>query len=94
VRHLLVVYDVADDERRNKVAKALEGFGRRLQYSIFECRLSEADFERMRARLTELLVLDEDGLIIVELCSRCAERMEVLGAVRSPRPEGKGLIVV
>ena len=34
---VLVVYDIPDDKRRTKLATFLEGYGRRVQYSVFEC---------------------------------------------------------
>jgi CRISPR-associated protein Cas2 len=34
---VLVVYDIADDRRRLKLANFLEGHGRRVQESVFEC---------------------------------------------------------
>jgi CRISPR-associated protein Cas2 len=32
----LVSYDISDPKRLRKVARSLEGFGVRLQYSVFE----------------------------------------------------------
>ncbi|MGP1372035.1 MAG: CRISPR-associated endonuclease Cas2, partial [Almyronema sp.] len=37
---VLVVYDIPDDKRRTKLATFLEGYGRRVQYSVFECFMS------------------------------------------------------
>ena len=33
----LISYDVTDDARRRHVMEALKDFGRRVQYSVFEC---------------------------------------------------------
>ncbi|NJN04871.1 MAG: CRISPR-associated endonuclease Cas2, partial [Leptolyngbyaceae cyanobacterium RM1_1_2] len=33
---VLVVYDISDDRRRTKLATFLEGYGRRVQYSVFD----------------------------------------------------------
>jgi CRISPR-associated protein Cas2 len=33
---VVVVYDIADDKRRLKLANFLEGYGRRVQESAFE----------------------------------------------------------
>lgn len=38
--HYLVVYDISDNRERQRVSKALEGFGFRIQESVFECRLT------------------------------------------------------
>ncbi len=32
----LISYDITADNRRNALAKLLEGFGSRVQYSVFE----------------------------------------------------------
>jgi len=42
---VVVVYDIPDDKRRTKLSKFLEGYGRRTQFSVFECFLS---LEEMR----------------------------------------------
>ncbi|HHP7244558.1 MAG TPA: CRISPR-associated endonuclease Cas2, partial [Elainellaceae cyanobacterium] len=36
---VLVVYDIANNRRRQKLSKLLEGYGRRVQESVFECFL-------------------------------------------------------
>ena len=38
---LLVVYDIHSDRLRTRLSKYLEGYGSRIQYSVFEIRLSE-----------------------------------------------------
>ena len=68
----LVSYDVRDDGRLRRVARLLEGYGERLQYSLFRCRLSPVELERLRWELTRL-VADEDDLLILPLCERCAD---------------------
>lgn len=35
----VVAYDSPNNKRRRKLAKLLEGYGERLQWSVFECRL-------------------------------------------------------
>ncbi len=70
----LVSYDVRDAKRLRKVAKHLEGYGVRLQYSGFRCRLSERQVERLRWELAQILD-NEDDLLVIGLCSRCGERV-------------------
>jgi len=43
---ILVSYDIPNDRRRVKIAKTLEDFGDRVQYSVFECDLEQEHFER------------------------------------------------
>lgn len=40
----LISYDIAVDKRRTKIAKLLEGFGQRVQYSVFECDLTTKQY--------------------------------------------------
>ena len=46
----LVCYDISDPKRLRKVATACEDYGLRKQYSVFLCRISRTQFERLRAR--------------------------------------------
>jgi CRISPR-associated protein Cas2 len=50
----LAVYDVTQDRERNAVAKALEGYGRRIQFSVFECRLTKAARQKLLAEVEDL----------------------------------------
>lgn len=67
----VVAYDIPDDRRRNRVAKLLEGHGERVQYSLFECRLTAAQFKKLWQELGERTDEDEDSLRAYRLCSRC-----------------------
>lgn len=58
----IVCYDVRDDKRRNKLAKLLEQRCERVQYSVFECPLSEKELERLLKRWLGVLDLKEDSL--------------------------------
>jgi CRISPR-associated protein Cas2 len=72
----LVCYDVRDEKRLRKAAKHLEGYGTRVQYSIFRCWLSPEQMQRLKWELTEKLTTDDDVLFI-PLCSRCVAGLEV-----------------
>jgi CRISPR-associated protein Cas2 len=65
------MYDVRDDRRLHRVAKLLEGYGERVQYSVFRCRLSERTRNELLWRLDSILE-EEDALLVVPLCSDCA----------------------
>src|SRR5437868_2121575 len=44
----LVSYDVRDPKRLRKAAKHMEGYGERIQYSVFRCWLNPRGMERLR----------------------------------------------
>jgi CRISPR-associated protein Cas2 len=72
----LISYDVRDDKRLRKVAKLMEGFGTRLQYSVFRCHLSERDVERLRWELGAIME-QEDALLVIGLCEACVKRIRL-----------------
>jgi CRISPR-associated protein Cas2 len=74
--YVVVAYDIRDDARRNQVAHYLEGFGWRVQYSVFECEIEERHLRRLLQGLEKLLVAG-DGLRVYRLASR--EQVMVLG---------------
>ena len=69
---ILVTYDVntltKEGRRRlRKVAKLCEGHGQRVQFSVFECTVSDMQKERLVARLLDVIDRDEDSLRIYQL---------------------------
>jgi len=75
----LISYDIPDDKRRLRVARALQACGERVQYSVFECLLKEKDFKALRQSLKKLIREQEDSLRIYRLCPPCVERIEAWG---------------
>ncbi len=69
----VVCYDITEPKRWRKVYKLLHGYGRRLQYSIFRCRLTARGMEKLRWEL-ETLLAAEDRLLILTLCDACEHR--------------------
>jgi CRISPR-associated protein Cas2 len=76
---ILVSYDIVDDRRRTRLAHTLKDFGRRVQYSVFECSLEEAQVERMEAKIARLIEPAEDRVRIYRLCVACRARVVLLG---------------
>ena len=56
--------------------RLLRGFGERIQYSIFRCRLSARQLEQLRWELEKRLD-PVDSLLVVGLCEGCVERIRV-----------------
>lgn len=70
----LVSYDIRDAKRWRKGYRVIRGYGTRLQYSIFRCRLSVRQLEQLRWELERVLDA-EDSLLFVPLCAGCVTRM-------------------
>ena len=75
----LVCYDISDPKRLRKVARACEDYGYRRQLSVFLCRVSATDIVRLKNRLYELISLQEDQVLFIPLCQRCAGQIEAIG---------------
>lgn len=80
----IVAYDISNPKRLRKVATVCEDFGVRRQYSVFLCRLSTTDFVRLRSRLYDLINLQEDQVLFIPLCGKCAQQIEALGRPTEP----------
>ena len=89
----LVCYDIRDDSRLRRVAKLLEGYGERVQYSVFRCRLTVREEQRLRWELTRRVV-SEDSWLIVPLCGSCVERLRIHGGPNAWPEEPPGYVVV
>lgn len=70
----LVTYDVRDPKRLRRVAALLEGYGERVQYSVFRCRLDDLTLERLHWELGDLMET-EDDLLVIPLCPGCASKV-------------------
>jgi len=79
-RWWLVCYDVRDPKRLRRAAKHLEGYGQRMQYSVFRCWMTQGQMQQLRWELTEML-RPEDDVLLIPLCSRCAGAICVTHAV-------------
>ena len=80
----VIVYDISDDNRRNRVSKFLKGWGRRVQKSAFECDLSPDELSVVREQLEGLMDVSEDRCHIYRLCGECQPKKIVLGQEIEP----------
>lgn len=79
---VVAAYDTPSDERRARLAHVLKDYGRRVQYSVFECHLTGKQLEELLARACRLLDGNEDDFRVYQLCEGCLKRVITFG------PEG------
>ena len=82
---VLVSYDIATTtsegrKRLRKVAEECLDFGRRVQFSVFECDVDPSQWEIMKHRLLSIYNEDEDSLRFYFLGSNWKKRVEHHGA--------------
>ncbi len=82
-RHMLTLigYDIAHPRRLARVARACEDYGLRVQYSFFECHLTQEDFQALWQRLLDEIDPDEDRLVAYKLDARAAREIETAGTM-------------
>jgi len=85
MQNIVVVYDISDNKTRHIVGEILEGFGTRVNRSVFECQIKNL---KQRNNL-ELAILNEidigvDSVRIYSVCSNCIKSSNVLGD--EPKP--------
>lgn len=66
---VLVTYDIADTEtvgatRLRRVAQICEKYGQRVQFSVFECRLSPERLARMIGEVQDIIDSRHDSVIV------------------------------
>jgi len=65
--------------RLRRVAKICEGYGQRVQWSVFECSVTDIELERMKQRLLKIIDEDEDSLRFYRLTGPRGEVVDVYG---------------
>lgn len=68
MRHrYLVAYDISEPKRLKRMYKKMCGFGDPLQYSVFQCALSDAELLLMKEALGRIIHHAEDRVLIVDI---------------------------
>ena len=75
----LICYDVVKDNRRNQVAHLLEGYGLRVQKSVFECMLTGNQYAMVTRKLNKYLNADEDQLRFYPMSGHTRRKVVILG---------------
>jgi CRISPR-associated protein Cas2 len=76
---IVVCYDIPDDRRRTRIGKTLEGFGYRVQKSVFECEVSPELYQKMKRRVEKVVRKEEDSVRYYNLCQSCLGKVEICG---------------
>lgn len=94
---VLVAYDVATETRAGqrrlrRVAITCLGYGQRVQKSVFECRVTEAQLEELEDRLRREIDEAEDRLRIYRLAGPRERYVKVFGV--PPPNDFRGPLIV
>lgn len=84
----VISYDLSNNRLRQKVAKELENYGKRVQYSVFECDISQKQLDILYPKLARIMQEEDEGNIrIYTICKNCQEKLQTIGI----EPDTEGL---
>jgi len=75
----IIAYDIKEKRRLSKVAKTMESFAFRVQYSVFIADLDEANLARLRSRLEKIIDDSEDSVLFFQVRNQELEHRIVYG---------------
>ena len=81
---VLITYDVetvtlAGARRLRRMAKECQNYGQRVQNSVFECVLTEAQFALLRNKITSIIDEEKDSVRFYFLGKNWNNRVEFIG---------------
>ncbi len=78
---MVVAYDITDPRRLARIAKYCEDFGGRVQYSVFEVRLNQDQFETFWNGLVKRMDEKSDRIVAYRVCNECARKIRSAGTM-------------
>lgn len=96
---VLVTYDIADTDeeegakRLRRIAKVCQKYGQRVQFSVFECRVSNTQLERMIGEVEDVFDRSCDSVIIYRFPGEMENATLRLGCDKQERKLGQPWIL-
>lgn len=75
----IVSYDIEKDKLRRIVSEIIAEYGVRVQYSVFECELTEKKANILRNKIAPLITKKSDSVIFIPFCGKCEKKRFSLG---------------
>lgn len=81
---VVVVYDISNDKRRVKLSNFLEGYGHRIQFSVFECFISLEEMRQLHQKVKKLVLPKEDNVRFYWISN---DALSIVLTIGSQKPE-------
>ncbi|SKB13799.1 CRISPR-associated endoribonuclease Cas2 [Planktothrix sp. PCC 11201] len=81
---VVVVYDISNDKRRVKLSNFLEGYGNRIQFSVFECFISLEEMRQLHQKVKKLVLPQEDNVRFYWISN---DALSIVLTIGSQKPE-------
>ena len=89
---VVVVYDIPDDKRRVKLSNFLEGYGVRIQWSVFECFISLDEMRQLHQKVKKLDLPTEDNVRFYWISTEAVSMVLTIGS-EQPSPPPKYYVI-
>ena len=83
---VIVVYDIPDNKRRTKLAHFLEGYGNRVQFSVFECFITVEQMRQLHANVKKKVKSSEDNVRFYWISDEGVSISLTIGSDRPQKP--------
>lgn len=83
---VVVVYDIPNDKRRTKLSSFLEGYGQRVQFSVFECFLNLDEMRQLFEKLKKIVKPSEDNVRFYWISEDAVSRVLTIGSEHPQSP--------
>lgn len=90
---VIVVYDIPDDKRRTKLSNFLEGYGRRVQWSVFECFITLDEMRELHEKVKKIVKPEEDDNVRFYWLSTEAVSIVLTIGSEKPKPPPKYYVI-
>lgn len=80
---IVIAYDISDPKRLKKVAETCMNFGVRVQYSIFECRLTAQQFNSLWEQVCAIADGEDDRIVAYPIFAHAARDVRTYGRMFS-----------
>ncbi len=71
--NFLITYDISNNKRRTKLSELLDKYGTRVNYSVYECELTQRKLDKLlvEVELKKLVDKKYDSFRFYHICKNC-----------------------
>ncbi|MGC8764845.1 MAG: CRISPR-associated endonuclease Cas2 [Brevinematia bacterium] len=69
MKNWLIIYDISNEKRLQKIAKIMEGYGTRVQKSVFEMIAEEKIIKKLMTEVKNIIDENEDFVVYFDICN-------------------------
>lgn len=91
-KHWLIIYDIREPRRLQKVAKKMTGYALRVQQSVFEMDAPLSVLEQLRLQIKNLME-EDDFVVFFNVCEQDWQKRRKYGKGKHLEPEDKSYYI-